>query len=98
MKKVLKVVAVLEAVSFLLLLVATIVKRTGGTEVGVEVLGPAHGGLFVVYCVLVLKVAVDERWRIGRTLLALLCSVLPFGGFVAERKLLDQDGDAAIRA
>lgn len=90
MKKALRIVAVLEAISFLVLLTATIVKRTGGTEAGVKVMGPVHGLLFVTYVVLVILVAVDEKWRLSRTLLTLLCAVLPFGGFVADRKLIDQ--------
>ncbi len=94
MKKALRVVAIAEAVSFLVLLTATIVKRTGGTEAGVKVMGPVHGLLFVTYVLLVILVASDEKWRLGRTLLTLLCAVLPFGGFVADRKLIDQPAAA----
>jgi len=90
MKRSLRVVAITEAVSFLVLLGATIVKRTGGTESGVKVMGPVHGGLFLVYVLLVVLVAVEESWRIGRTLLTLLCAALPFGGFVADWKLIDR--------
>jgi integral membrane protein len=88
-KQLLKIVALIEALSFLLLLAATVVKRTGGTEAGVQVLGPVHGMLFLLYVVLVLRLAFEERWRIGRALLALLCAVLPLGGLYAERRLID---------
>lgn len=91
MKKVLRIVAVLEAVSFLVLLVATVVKRTDNGEGGVKVMGPVHGGLFVLYVLLVVIVAADERWRLKRTLLTLLCAVIPFGGFIADRKLIGPD-------
>jgi integral membrane protein len=87
-KKTLKIIAVIEAVSFLVLLAATVVKRTGGTDVGVKLVGPVHGGLFLLYVLLVVVLAVEERWRIGRTLLTLLCAVLPLGGFYADRKLI----------
>lgn len=91
MKPVLKVVAVLEAVSFLVLLVATVVKRGfDGPEAGVKVMGPLHGLLFVSYVLLTIVVAADEKWRLKRTLLTLVCAVLPFGGFLADRKLIDQ--------
>ena len=91
MKPVLKVVAVLEAVSFLVLLVATVVKRGfDGPEAGVKVMGPLHGLLFVSYVLLTIVVAADERWRLKRTLLTLVCAVIPFGGFLADRKLIDQ--------
>jgi len=88
MKKTLRIVAILEAVSFLVLLVATVVKETGGTESGVRLMGPVHGVLFLLYALLVLLVASDEKWRLKRTLLTLLCAVLPFGGFVADAKLI----------
>ncbi|MDQ6797917.1 MAG: DUF3817 domain-containing protein [Actinomycetota bacterium] len=88
MKKTLRIVAVLEAISFLVLLVATVVKETGGTAGGVRLMGPVHGVLFLVYALLVLLVASDEKWALKRTLLTLLCAVLPFGGFVADAKLI----------
>jgi len=87
-KKVLRVVAIVEAISFLILAVASIVKRTGGTEGGVKLMGPVHGVLFVIYVLLVIIVAADEKWRLKRTLLTLLCAVLPFGGFIADAKLI----------
>ena len=95
MKKALRTVAILEAISFLVLLVATIVKETGGTERGVKLLGPIHGTLFLVYVLLVVIVAADERWRLKRTLLTLLCAVIPFGGFIADRKLIGPVGAPA---
>lgn len=88
MKKALRIVAMLEAVSFLILLGATIVKRTGGTEEGVKVMGPIHGLLFVAYVLLVIFVAADEKWHLKRTILTLLCAVIPFGGFIADAKLI----------
>ena len=98
MKKVLRVVAVLEAVSFLVLVAAAIYKRTAaeGREAGVEVMGPVHGLLFVAYVLLTVAVAADERWRLKRTLLTLLCAVIPLGGFIADRKLIGPDEPATV--
>ena len=97
MKPALKVVAILEAVSFLVLIVAAlVVKRLlDGPEIGVEVMGPVHGVLFLIYVLLAILVAADEKWRLKRTLLTLLCAVIPFGGFIADRKLIDQPATAA---
>ena len=96
MKPALKIVAVLEAISFLVLLAATIVKRGfDGPDAGVKVMGPVHGLLFVTYVFLTILVAADEKWRLKRTLLTLVCAVIPFGGFVADRKLIDQPDPAA---
>jgi len=96
MKKVLKVVAILEAVSFLVLLAATAVKYTSDTPQGVKVMGPVHGTLFLAYVFLVILVASDEHWRLKRTLLTLGCAIIPFGGFIADRKLIDQPATVTV--
>jgi len=84
-------VAIAEAISFLVLLSATVVKRGfDGPEAGVKLMGPVHGVLFLTYVLLVILVAADERWRLKRTLLTLLCAVVPFGGFIADRKLIGE--------
>jgi integral membrane protein len=88
-KQVLRVVAITEAVSFLVLvLVGLPLKYFGDQEVGVKVMGPVHGVLFVLFVMLAIFVAADEKWRLKRTLLTLLCAVIPFGGFIADRKLI----------
>lgn len=94
MKSVLRIVAILEAISFLVLLVATVVKHTADEEAGVKVMGPVHGVLFVLFVLLAIAVAADERWRLKRTLLTLLCAVIPFGGFIADRKLIGPTHEA----
>ncbi|OAA28733.1 integral membrane protein [Frankia sp. EI5c] len=83
-----RAVSLAEATSFLLLLVATAVKHGADQEIGVRILGPLHGALFVTYCLLVLYVSVLRRWRAGRTLLALGASVLPVAPFFVERHWL----------
>jgi integral membrane protein len=95
-KQVLRIVAVLEAISFLVLvLVAVPLKYAGDQEAGVKVMGPVHGVLFVLFVLLTIFVAADERWRLKRTLLTLLCAVIPFGGFIADRKLIGPNEPAA---
>ncbi|WP_018634920.1 DUF3817 domain-containing protein [Parafrankia elaeagni] len=83
-----RLVSLAEATSFLLLLVATAVKHGADEEIGVKVLGPVHGALFIAYCLLVLYVSVLRRWRPVRTLLALGASVLPVAPFFVERHWL----------
>lgn len=90
MKKALKVVAVLEAISFLVLLAATVAKYAADAPRGVKLMGPVHGTLFLAYVFLVILVASDEHWKLKRTLLTLGCAIIPFGGFIADRKLIDQ--------
>lgn len=90
-----RAVSIAEATSFLLLLVATAVKHGADQELGVKVLGPIHGTLFLAYCALVLTVGFTHRWRAGRTLLALGASVLPVAPFFVERAWLRSAAPAA---
>jgi integral membrane protein len=81
-----RIVAVAEALSWLGLLAGMYVKWIAGTtEVGVQVFGPIHGGVFVVYCLVALVAARVLRWSPGTVLLALAASVPPFATVVFER-------------
>ncbi|MGY4544428.1 integral membrane protein [Arthrobacter sp. UYNi723] len=88
--RVFRVFAVAEAVSWLLLIPATIVKYGTGQAGGVQLLGPVHGALFVAYVLLALFLWRKNQWT-GRALAVVLVdSVLPTGGFwVARRTDLD---------
>ncbi|MDP9465995.1 MAG: DUF3817 domain-containing protein [Actinomycetota bacterium] len=58
---VLRVVALLESLSFAVLLVGSVLKRTTGPDL-VPVLGPVHGALFVALVLLVLVCLPRLRW------------------------------------
>lgn len=49
--------------------------------------GMAHGILFVLYVLYVLLVAYQLRWGYTTIFWSLLASVLPFGPFVADKKI-----------
>lgn len=84
----LRIASVAEATSYLALLVATIIKQTGGTETGVTVLGPIHGVLYLIFAALVLSNQSELGWDWARTIIALVVGSLPFGGFWLERSWL----------
>lgn len=86
-------VALAEATSFLALLVASFVKRTGGGELGVEILGPVHGALFVAYVVLALTLRPKQGWSGKATFWILVGAVVPFGGYVVDWWLIRQGRD-----
>ena len=78
-------VALAEATTFLALLVASYIKRTDGGELGVQILGPIHGLLFVAYVVIALRLRVEEiGWTNRQTFWILAGAVLPFGGYVVD--------------
>ena len=85
-----RIIALAEATTFLALLVATYVKYGHDQPVGVEILGPLHGALFIAYVLLALNLASSAGWGVRTTLLVLVAAVLPFGGYVVDRWLGQQ--------
>jgi len=81
-----RIVAVAEAVSWLLLIVATIVKYSADAPLGVHVMGPIHGVLFIAYVILTLEVRRRLSWDGRTTLVVLAESIVPGGGFLAARR------------
>ncbi|WP_405998415.1 DUF3817 domain-containing protein [Streptomyces sp. NBC_00829] len=82
----LRLVSAPEAVSFLLLLVCSVLKRT--TEFNaVPVMGMVHGVLFVLYVIFWVLAWNRAKWGLATAAFYFVLSVLPFGGFVADRKL-----------
>lgn len=77
-------VALAEATSFLALLAAAVIKRTSDNEVGVLILGPIHGALFVAYVVIALSIRTANCWTPRETVGILAGAVLPFGGYVVD--------------
>jgi integral membrane protein len=92
-----KLVALIEATTFLLLLVASYIKRAGDQPLGVEILGPIHGLLFIAYVVMALALRDHAGWTGKQTLLILLGAVVPFGGYVVDR-WIDTNNAALLRA
>ena len=82
-----RVVAYFEAVSYLALLVAVLVHRVFDGPDFISVLGPIHGIAFLVYLFLVLAIREGQGWNLWRTLVIVLASAVPFGGFWAGRHL-----------
>lgn len=80
-------VALAEATSFLILLVAMIFKYGLDAPEGVQVMGPVHGLLFLAYVGIALGVRLLGRagWSPLETLGVLVGAVLPLGGFVVDR-------------
>ncbi|WP_236239907.1 DUF3817 domain-containing protein [Streptomyces sp. CC228A] len=88
-----------EAVSFILLLICSVLKRTTDFN-AVPVMGAIHGLLFVLYALFWLDAWNKAKWPLKTAALYFVLSVLPFGGFVADRRLKREADDmvAASRA
>ncbi len=79
--------ALLEGVSFLLLLAAVPFKHLYDQPAGVRLLGPLHGLLFVLFVAALVRAASMQKWPLSRSVLAFLSSLVPFGTFVLDVSL-----------
>ncbi|MEZ7003965.1 DUF3817 domain-containing protein [Streptomyces sp. SCSIO 75703] len=84
-----------EAISFLLLLVCSVLKRTTDFN-AVPAMGMIHGVLFVLYVVFWADAWNRAKWSLGTAGLYFALSVLPGGGFYAERRLKREAESAVI--
>ncbi|MDX2053172.1 MAG: DUF3817 domain-containing protein [Polyangiaceae bacterium] len=85
---VLRVVALLEGVSFLvLLLVAMPLKYIWAESAAVRVVGALHGALFIAFVGALVSAATAQDWPLRRWLSAFVLSLIPGGTFFLDREL-----------
>lgn len=77
--------AIAEAITWALLIAGMLQKyafSAGGW--GVSIGGAVHGFVFLGFIAVVVMVAVNQRWSLGRTIIALGSAVVPFASVIAE--------------
>lgn len=90
-----RIVALAEGLSFLVLLgIAMPLKYIAGQPEAVRIVGSIHGGLFLLYVIAVFRAALYCKWPIRSIAEALVASLLPFGPFVFDRKVLHKSPPA----
>lgn len=81
-----RIAAIAEAVSWCGLLAGMLLKYgPSENEIGVQVFGPIHGVLFLVYIAVAYVTWPAVRWPTRVGLIALLASIPPLGTVVFER-------------
>jgi integral membrane protein len=84
----LRAVAMLEGISFLILLfIAMPFKYLGHIHWPVKVVGMTHGVLFIAFCLLLAAAFFLARLRFSLAVLVFVSSLIPFGPFIIDRKL-----------
>jgi integral membrane protein len=85
----LRITGFLEGLSFLLLIgIAMPLKYLMNMPIAVRVVGMAHGILFILFILLAIQATIVYRWPIKKMILLWIASLLPFGTFYADYKLL----------
>jgi len=90
----LRVVGILEAVSYLALLgIAMPLKYLADMPLAVRIVGSVHGFLFVVLCIVLLQAALEVGWSFKRAAGIFVAALLPFGPFIIDRRLAREDAE-----
>jgi integral membrane protein len=87
--KIFRWISILEGISFLtLLFLAMPLKYIFGLPQMVQIVGMAHGILFITYLIGAIIMFKPLNWTNKTLIMVIACSVLPFGPFYVENKYL----------
>ncbi len=91
-----RALGMVEGVSYLVLLVCSVIKRVADMPLGVQIFGPIHGALFLLLIVVIFQAWGNKALSFKLSLLAFVASLLPFGPFLIDRFLAKSapSGDA----
>jgi integral membrane protein len=90
--KIFRTIALLEGISFLILLfIAMPLKYMLHEPLPVRIAGMAHGVLFIAFVFYLMLVRSEYNWSIKKSAAAFAASLLPFGTFVLDAKVLKHE-------
>lgn len=87
----LRILAILEGISYLLLIPTVILKYVYEIGFPNKIVGMIHGILFMLYCVWVIRYALKKKWPLLKTLICLAASLFPFATFFVDSKILKHE-------
>ncbi|TXH21896.1 MAG: DUF3817 domain-containing protein [Chitinophagaceae bacterium] len=82
--KILRILAILEAISWLALLIAMYYKWILGDTTYMNIVGRSHGFLFIGFVIMVLWVGMEMKWKKKEIAWSLLSSLPPCGTVIAD--------------
>lgn len=92
-----RVSGILETISTIsLFFIAMPLKYIGGNEILVKIIGPIHGGLFILYIVLVLWEQRQGRMDTNTAIKGMIAAIPPGGPIWFERKLARKESESSI--
>ncbi|MEH6657193.1 DUF3817 domain-containing protein [Leeuwenhoekiella marinoflava] len=89
MIKAFQIISILEGISLLLILFVTMPLKYGfDNPEPNQIIGMAHGLLFLTYVVMAILVKSELSWNFKTLLIVLVCSIIPFGTFWLDKRYL----------
>lgn len=77
-KKLYRIVAIAEAITWTLLIAGLIIRATTGFAPAVTIGGSIHGFVFLAYSATAVLTAVNQRWGVGLGTLAVITAIVPY--------------------
>ena len=89
----LRLLAILEGISYLLLIPTVILKY--GFQMGLpnKIVGSIHGLLFILYSVWVVYYAIKRNWSLMKTFICLTASLFPIATFIVDQRILKKEAE-----
>ena len=88
---ILKRIALVETISWTLLIVAIVLDRAADWHAGISIMGPIHGVLFLALAAVAVGVTVNQKWPISRLVKMFFSSFVPIYGYF----LIDHEAETA---
>lgn len=89
-----RIVGLLDGISYLVLLGCSVLKRVADMPQGVKIFGPIHGALVVLLILVIFQAWGKKALTTKQSGLVFLASLLPFGPFIIDRKLAEEEGNS----
>lgn len=83
-KRLFRLVAVAEAITWTLLIAALVVRALTGVTLGVSIAGGLHGFVFLSYAATAVLLSVNQRWTPPVAALTIVAAVVPFATIPVE--------------
>lgn len=77
-KKLYRIVAIAEAITWTLLITGLILRATLELDIAVTIGGSIHGFVFLAYSATAVLTAINQRWSLGLSLLAVVTAIIPY--------------------
>jgi integral membrane protein len=79
-----RTLAIAEAITWTLLITGLVLRAAAGLDAAVSIGGGIHGFVFLAYGATAIFVAVNQRWSVGTSLLAIGSAVVPYATIPVE--------------
>ncbi len=87
----LRLLAIIEGISYISFGLTMPLKYAWDIKEPNMIVGMAHGGLFIAYCIWVVLNHFDRKWDVKKTAILLIASLVPFMTFWVDKHYLKNE-------